>query len=84
MLEEIIGLVNKPEKSNRLSLLVYCMDQVSIKLLTKYKNQYVNMLIKYLRMYKNKKVELDTNLYYGIISKMLDMLVFFLNSIELE
>jgi len=31
------------------------MDQVSIKLQVKYKNQYINMLIKYLRVYKNKR-----------------------------
>jgi hypothetical protein len=55
MLEEIILLVNNASKSNRLALLVYCMDQVSIKLNNKYKNQYINMLIKYLRTFKNKK-----------------------------
>lgn len=58
MLEEIITLINNPSKSNRLALLVYCMDQVSMKLLSKYKNQYVNMLIKYLRNYRNKKNEI--------------------------
>lgn len=83
MLEEIISLINNASKANRLALLVYCMDQVSMKLMSKYKNQYVNMLIRYLRNYRNKKSELNKQLYYGAIGKMLEMLVFFLNSIEL-
>lgn len=59
------------------------MDQVSMKLLSKYKNQYVTMLIKYLRNYRNRKNELPKEVYFGVIGKMLEMLVFFLNSIDL-
>lgn len=84
MLEEIFSLVNNPGKANRLALMIYCLDQVSIKLQPKFKNHYINMLINYLRVYKNKKGELSREVYTGVIARLLDMLVFFLNSIDLE
>lgn len=64
--------------------MIYCLDQVSIKLQPKFKNHYISMLINYLRVYKNKKGEISREVYTGVIARLLDMLVFFLNSIDLE
>lgn len=83
MLEEITNLINQPSKEVRLSLLVYCLNQVSIRLNPKYKNMYIKMLENKLRVFKNKKEEV-ADIYYGVVEKLLEMLVFFLNSIELE
>lgn len=41
------------------------------------------MLENKLRVFKNKKEEV-ADIYYGVVEKLLEMLVFFLNSIELE
>jgi hypothetical protein len=40
------------------------------------------MLIKQLRQFRNKKEQVK-EIYYGVIDKFLEMLAFFLNSIEL-
>lgn len=53
MLEEVFSLIELPEKENRLSLLVYCLDQVSTRLNSKYKNMYVNMIIREIRAISN-------------------------------
>lgn len=55
MLEEILSLVNNFNNSNRLALLVYCLNQVSVRLTNKYKNVYINMIIRNLRQFKNKR-----------------------------
>jgi hypothetical protein len=46
MLDEILGLLGQEALTNRLGLLIYCLEQVSIKLNARNKNAYLEMLVK--------------------------------------
>lgn len=48
-------LVNNPEKQNRLELITYCLEQVSLKLNVKYKIEFVRMMTDHLRKIQQKE-----------------------------
>ena len=78
MLSEIFTLLDQPQKANRLSLLVYCLNQISVRLNSKFKNEYIKMLILNIRMSSHSPNS------EKVIEKLFDMVLFFLNSISLE
>lgn len=83
MLEETLSLISQPEKANRLSLLVYCLNQVSIRLNNKFKTLYSRMVMSKLREIRNRKEEMKEN-FLPSVDQILGMIAFFLQSIDLK
>jgi hypothetical protein len=73
--------VSNPEKQNRLELITYCLEQVSLKLSLKYKIEFVRMMNGHLRRIQQKQTLDDREL--KIVKKLLGVVFFFLNSIEI-
>jgi len=44
LVEEIYGLVGNKDKENRLSLIIYCLEQVSLQLTKKNKSEFIKMI----------------------------------------
>ena len=44
LVEEIYLLVGNKEKENRLSLIIYCLEQVSLQLTKKNKSEFIRMV----------------------------------------
>ena len=70
-----------PEKQNRLELITYCLEQVSLKLNLKYKIEFIRMMISHLRKIQQRGQLEDREL--KIVKKLLGVVFFFLNSIEI-
>lgn len=77
MLSEILSLIDEGENLNRLSLLVYCLNQISVRLENKFKNEYMKMMIENVRNAHKFKNPMK------IVEKLFEMILFFLNSISL-
>lgn len=79
--EEIYSLINNTEKLNRLELIVYCLEQVSLKLNAKYKGEFVKMMTLHLRkLVQQGNLNDDKNSSLPVIKKLLGIVFFFLNS----
>lgn len=44
LVDEIYSLVDDKAKENRLSLIIYCLEQVSLQLSAKYKTEFIKMI----------------------------------------
>lgn len=84
-IEEIYTLVENKSKENRLNLIIYCLEQVSLKLNNNNKDQFVTLINQ--NIYK-QIVCYTNNPSNPIIKKTLkifiNMLLFFMNSINIS
>ena len=79
LVDEIYLLVNNKSKENRLGLIIYCLEQVSLQLNLKNKEKFISMLN--LNIHKGI---LNYTSNRNILEIFLNMLIFFLNSTPLS
>ena len=77
-------LIGDKAKENRLNLIIYCLEQVSLQLNAKYKTQFIRMIIgnitKLMEEYEKSKNEINKQK----LSTFVNMVMFFLNSTPLS
>jgi hypothetical protein len=84
LIEEVISLVGDKSKETRLSLIIYCLEQVSLQLQPKYKIEFMRMINKNIteRMETYRGDKTPTN--KKMLEIFVNMIMFFLNSTPLS
>ena len=84
LVEEVISLVGDKNKENRMNLIIYCLQQVSLQLQPKYKTEFMRMI--------NKNITKQMDIYKAdknasnkkMLQIFVNMITFFLNSTPLS
>jgi hypothetical protein len=84
LVEEILALVGVAGKENRLSLIIYCLEQVSLQLSPKHKSQFIRMInSNIIRLIEICQKGTSPNNQKTLIT-FVNMVIFFLNSTPID